>query len=288
MSLWNKLFGSGSKAKPPKNSKEKANQEGKTTDKASPVGMIKIPAGSFMMGSLDVVGAPDEYIADEHPQHEVTLDSFYMDVTEVTQGDYEKLMRVNPSSFKGELNRPVEYVTWFDAVLYCNARSKRDGLDSVYSYTSIDGRAGNGCTELEGLEEDFSRNGYRLPTEAEWEYACRAGTKTHYYWGDGIVGDYCWYKENSKNETHPVGGKKPNAWGLNDMSGNVWEWCNDWYGSYSATSETTNPTGPTSGRYRVLRGGSWHVNFDYLRSAARNYNDTHYRYGNLGFRCVRR
>jgi len=308
MSLWNKLFGSGSKAKPPKNyadinsifgtagykktmicSKGKANQEGTTTDKASPVGMVKIPAGSFMMGRLDVAETDDEFIADELPQHKVTLDSFYMDATEVTQGDYEKLMEVNPSSFKGELNRPVEYVTWFDAVLYCNARSKRDGLDSVYSYTSIDGIASDKCSELEGLEMDFSRNGYRLPTEAEWEYACRAGSTADYYWGNFIDGDYCWYQMNSKNETHPVGGKKPNAWGLYDMSGNVFEWCNDWYDStYYGSGKMTDPTGPATGRYRVLRGGSWDSSVAGLRSADRVIYLPYRRNSGYGFRCVRR
>jgi formylglycine-generating enzyme required for sulfatase activity len=220
-----------------------------------------------------------------------------MDTTEVTQVDYQALMLVNPSYFTGDSLRPVETVTWFDAVLYCNKRSKRDSLDTVYSYTSVTVTPGNGCTALGGLANDFTKNGYRLPTEAEWEYACRAGSTTDYYWGKNYPqttsadtlaiesSAVCFY--NSPTGTQPVATKKPNAWGLYDMSGNVWEWCNDWYGSYSSGSQT-DPTGPSTGTYRVLRGGSWNFNVLDLCSAARFGGAPVNRLNYNGFRCVRR
>jgi len=132
------------------------------------------------------------------------------------------------------------------------------------------------------------RVGKRLPTEAEWEYACRAGSTTEFYWGDTIDGQYVWYKKNDGGKTHPVGQKKPNAWGLYDMVGNVWEWCNDWYGSYK-TGAQTNPQGARSSWYRILRGGASN-NDDYaneLRSTHRNYCDIQFIIENTGFRCVR-
>jgi formylglycine-generating enzyme required for sulfatase activity len=242
-------------------------------------GMVKIPADSFMMGSNEGF---------KKPIHKVTLDAFYMDTTEVTQAEYKELMRVNPSKFKGNSNRPVETITWYDAVLYCNARSKRDGLESVYQYTRVIGKAGNGCKGLENLVIDFNKNGYRLPTEAEWEYACRAGTTTQYYWGDLMDGDYARWFKNSNGTTQPVGTKKPNAWGLYDMSGNVWEWCHDWYNrTYYASSPEKNPPGPNSGVRRVLRGGSWGSGDGcYLLSAGRSNGLPDLRGDGSGFRCV--
>jgi formylglycine-generating enzyme required for sulfatase activity len=146
------------------------------------------------------------------------------------------------------------------------------------------------CTDLINITYDFSKNGYRLPTEAEWEYACRAGNVADYYWGNDTskAGNYAWYYGNSNQTTHPVAAKLPNAFGLYDMSGNVWEWCNDWWDStYSSSSQINNPTGPTNGTYRIRRGGSWPCVARLLRLA--------YRYGKIplnydldvGFRCVR-
>jgi formylglycine-generating enzyme required for sulfatase activity len=211
-----------------------------------------------------------------------------MDATEVTQADYEALMGVNPSDFEGDGERPVEQVTWYDAVLYCNARSKRDGLEPVYQYASIKKGDDGECIGLVKLTIDFSKNGYRLPTEAEWEYACRAGTTTEYYWGDDMDGAYAWC-ENAGGKTQPVGTKKPNAWGLYDMIGNVWEWCHDWYAEdYYAGSRVKNPRGPNKkGVCRVIRGGSWKPNDSHPPCSAGRHcwfpdgceND-------LGLRCV--
>jgi formylglycine-generating enzyme required for sulfatase activity len=209
--------------------------------------MAKIPAGSFMMGSPSGIGSDDE-----RPQHRVTLDGFLMDKTEVTQAEYTKVMGSNPSGFKNCPSCPVEIVNWSEAKSYCE------------------------------------KVGKRLPTEAEWEYACRAGTTTQYYWGNEMDGNYGWFDGNSSNKTHPVGEKKPNAWGLYDMSGNVWEWCSDWYDEgYYKSSPESNPSGASSGRYRVLRGGSWGSNGSYLRSGYRDWDSPDRRAYINGFRCAR-
>jgi formylglycine-generating enzyme required for sulfatase activity len=247
-----------------------------------PHGMAAIPAGSFMMGSI--VGIP---------VRKVTLDAFYIDITEVTQADYEALMGINPSYFKGDSKRPVESVTWYDAILYCNERSKRDGLDPVYQYTNIVKEKGM-CSYLENLTIDFNKNGYRLPTTAEWEYACRAGTTTTYYWGKNNfkISQYAWTAENSSGTTHPVGMKKSNAWGLYDMIGNVLEWCHDYYHLPTSKNPTRNPKGPDSPGYdnsRFLRGGSWARNqiLDPYTSNCSLFTAVPGSYSNArGFRCV--
>jgi formylglycine-generating enzyme required for sulfatase activity len=188
------------------------------------------------MGSADRV---HKTFWEENPIHRVTISAFYIDTTEVTQNEYLLLMKTNPSRFV-QGTHPVENVTWYDAVLFCNARSIRDHKDTVYKYNSILGRNPNGgVTGLEDLSIDMKKNGYRLPTEAEYEYACRAGSTADYYWGMNfpptthadtleIDNNAVWYF-NSPNCTQPVASKKPNIWGLYDMNGNVWEWCNDWY-----------------------------------------------------------
>jgi formylglycine-generating enzyme required for sulfatase activity len=255
--------------------------------------MVFIPGGTFQMGSNT------GYYDNERPVHTVTLSSFWMDTVEVTQGEYSSLMRnAYPDSSKGYSNPEWDYgqgdnypayrANWYDAVLFCNVRSKREGLDTVYSFTSLQGSPGNKC-ELNDVTINLSRDGYRLPTEAEWEYACRAGTLTEYYWGDSINGDYAWYKGNSEESSHPVGEKLPNRWGLYDMSGNVHELVNDWYyRNYDISEPEPNPTGPASGSFRVLRGGGHSSAPYWLRSAYRNGDvlpeSTHYCYG---FRCVR-
>ncbi len=266
--------------------------------------MKYIPGGTFQMGST--TGH-----SDEKPVHTVSVSSFWMDKTEVTQSEYSTLMAStypgfsapfwNSSYGKGS-NYPAYYVNWYDAVLYCNARSKRDGLDTVYSYTSIKDIPGNDC-KLEGLFIDLSKEGFRLPTEAEWEYAARAGTTTEYYWGndsvEATVKQYAWYKKNAlekywttphaeKEGTQPVATKLSNGFGLYDMSGNLWEWCNDWYErAYYASSLESDPVGPSSGWTRVMRGGSWFRNVAYLRLAFRNGNSPNggFYYGS-GFRVV--
>jgi formylglycine-generating enzyme required for sulfatase activity len=215
-----------------------------------------------------------------------------MDTVDVIQSEYQELMNVNPSYFAGNGNNPVDRVTWFDAVLYCNARSKKAGKDSVYSYTSVVGTPGNGCSGLTNITIDFAKNGYRLPTEAEWEYACRAGSSTAYYWSDdtsySTVNKYAWYSGNTDSNM-AVSMKLPNAYHLYDMAGDVWQWCNDYYGTYSADAQT-DPTGPSTNanNYHVLRGGSWAGNVGLLRSANRMYGIQDNQYLNGGFRCVRR
>ncbi len=178
-----------------------------------------IPAGEFMMGSPET----ESNRSDAELQHRVSITKpFYLGVTEVTQEQYQKVMGTNPSQFKGPQN-PVEKVSWADAVEFCGKLSAMPA-------------------------EKTAGHVYRLPTEAEWEYACRSGTTTAYSFGDDAsrLGDYGWFKGNSDSKPHPVGEKKPNAWGLYDMNGNVYEWCQDRYGAYPSGS-ATDPTGVSSG-----------------------------------------
>lgn len=238
----------------------------------SGVEMILVPSGWFIMG--DKQGDVDEV------PHKVYIDSFYMDKHLVTQEEYEKVMGENPSRWKGRKN-PVEQCRWSDAVKYCNARSRLEGLQPCYN--------------LETWECNFDANGYRLPTEAEWEYACRAGTKTSYSFGDNKkkLKNYAWFKGNSGGRPRPVGQKLPNPRGLYDMYGNVWEWCNDFYKvDYYQESEKKNPKGPKTGDTKVLRGGSWNSTADKCRSSYRynenpGYTDICFGYDIYGFRCVR-
>jgi formylglycine-generating enzyme required for sulfatase activity len=237
--------------------------------------MVLIPAGEFRMGS-------DGDKADEAPAHTVRVDAFYMDRYEVTQEQYGQLVLGNPSHFKGAKN-PMEQVSWAAATLYCNERSRAEGLEPCYDEDTV--------------ECNFEAAGYRLPTEAEWEYACRAGgSETDYYYGDEQekLGEYGWFADNSLDTTHPVGEKKPNPWGLYDMHGNVAEWCNDLYGPrYYHDSPQANPRGPEDGEEYVLRGGAWNSPADECRSAYRlgddpGFQDPCFRGDHIGFRCVRR
>jgi len=235
----------------------------------APDGMVRINGGTFTMGSP----ANEEGRDSDEVQHQVTVGSFTMGKYEVTQREYQEVMGTNPSSFKGD-NLPVEMVTWFDAVEYCNKRSQREGLTPAYT--------------INGTNVTWNRNanGYRLPTEAEWEYACRAGTTTAYNTGASINDNTGWYSDNSGATTHPVGQKPANAWGLYDMHGNVWEWCWDWYDDYPSGAQT-DPVGASSGSYRVLRGGCWFIPAQYARSAWRSGNLPNDRGDNLGFRVLR-
>ncbi len=234
--------------------------------------MISIPAGTFQMGDLSGEGNEQE-----RPVHQVTLSAFEMGRTEVTQGQYQLLMGSNPSYFSGSNNLPVEKVEWYDAVRFCNKLSTAHGLLHCYDEVS--------------WECDFSRNGYRLPTEAEWEYACRARTETLYNTGDSTsdLETAGWYSENSDNKTHPVGQKRVNAFGLFDMHGNVVEWCNDWYDEdYYETSPSADPTGSSTSISRVVRGGGWYRTAFGCRSANRGSTSPGYGYYGTGFRVVRR
>jgi formylglycine-generating enzyme required for sulfatase activity len=246
----------------------------------SGVKMVQIPAGYFEMGSRS--GGEDE-----RPVHKVWVDAFVMDQYEVTQAEFEKVGKTadppfsNSSHFQGP-DLPVEQVTWPLAARYCNARSRLDGLKPCYN--EDDGTC------------DFTADGYRLPTEAEWEYACRAGTSGPYSFGDEPrrLGDFAWFVDNSDKRTHPVGQKRPNPWGLYDMHGNVAEWCQDIYDKgYYRSSPEKDPPGPADGKDYVLRGGSWRSAADALRSSSRigeepGFSDACLARDAIGFRCVRR
>jgi formylglycine-generating enzyme required for sulfatase activity len=195
--------------------------------------MVLVKAGTFMRQNCSVTISRD----------------FWLGKYEVTQGEYEGVMGTNPSRFAGETNRPVEKVRHYEALAYCSALSKRETL------------AGR-------LPRDYA---YRLPTEAEWEYACRAGTTNLYSFGDDIAqaDKYAWTLENGDGTTHPVGLKQPNPWGFCDMHGNVWEWTQDWFADYPSVPSLVDPTGPAVGKFKVFRGGSWNHAIEMARSRNR-------------------
>ncbi len=216
--------------------------------------LVRIPAGEFMMGSP----ASEQGRDNDEAQHKVKLTKvFYMGITEVTQQQYEAVMGTNPSKFKGASN-PVEQVSWDDAQVFC------EKLTSLAGYT------------------------VRLPTEAEWEYACRAGSTIRFSFGDSysLLGGYAWYSSNSGERSHAVATRKVNVWGLHDMHGNVWEWCSDWYAESYAFTDNVNPQGPDSGSSRVLRGGSWFNSAQNCRCANRLRITPDYRNNGNGFRVV--
>ena len=203
-----------------------------------------VAGGTFTMGATSEQQNPFD---DEKPTHTVTLSDYYISETEVTQELWAAVMGSNPSRFTGNMQRPVEQVSWEDCQTFIQKLNRLTG-------------------------ENF-----RLPTEAEWEFAARGGrnSRGYQYSGSSNLGDVAWYRDNSSSTTHPVKTKSPNELGIYDMSGNVWEWCQDWFGNYSSSSQT-NPTGPSTGSYRIIRGG--------CRSAKRFGNPPGYRYSNLGLR----
>ena len=241
--------------------------------RASPttgMAFVRIPAGNFTMGAA--TGSTSESLP-----HPVTLTrDFWLGLFEVTQGEYFAVTGQRPSNSTGD-RLPVESVSWNDAVAFANALSTRDSFTPCY-----DG-SGNPVGDM------HTCTGYRLPTEAEWEYATRAGTTTDYSFGSdaGQLELYTWYGSNSGGQTHVVGGKLPNPWGLYDVHGNVWEWVHDWYGAYPSSS-VTDPTGPASAvSGRVIRGGGWDGSAGYLRSADRYGTDPSGHYDFIGFRLAR-
>lgn len=252
--------------------------------------LILINGGTYLMGSPETEMQRET----DEVQHEVTVSDFYIGRYEVTQKEYEEVMGENPSNFEGE-NLPVENVTWYEAIEYCNKLSEKEGLTPVYT---IDG---------ENVSWDRSVNGYRLPTEAEWEYAARAGTTTPFntensisdeeanYYGHypyGIEENY-FTQENLETEpgeyrqtTVEVNSFSPNKWGLYNIHGNVAEWCFDYYGAYDLEN-TDNPSGSTTGTLRVNRGGGWNDYAKHLRCAYRASTTPDQKMSNIGFRVVR-
>ncbi|GHU51103.1 hypothetical protein FACS1894200_10980 [Spirochaetia bacterium] len=247
--------------------------------------MADIPAGTFMMGS------PKDEVdrGSDETQHSVTLSAFTMAKHPVTQAQWQAVMRENPSEFTGDDKRPVETVSWYGAVAFCNALSELAGLSPAYTIDKTS-KDPNNTNERDTVKWTVTLNagatGYRLPTEAQWEYACRAGKTTPFNRGKRITKDKANYGRHY-GETTRVGTFAPNAYGLYDMHGNVWEWCWDWKGDYSSAS-LIDPGGGASGSFRVARGGSWGSNARFLRSAFRGYDTpTSSNSSSSGFRLVR-
>lgn len=240
----------------------------------SQVGMLLLAGGTFSMGSGQ--GLPDE-----SPRHKVTVSPFAIDRYEVTQDQYAALQLPNPAHFKGD-RRPVEQVRWSDAIQFCNERSRHDGLEPCYNDETF------AC--------NFEANGYRLPTEAEWEYAARAGDDGEFpaqSTAPELMRQAC-YAATSGEKTSLAGQHQANAWGIHDLLGNVAEWCHDAYAAdYYTNSPADNPRGPDTGEKRVLRGGSWASSADQCRPVARaaddsGLSDACFARNTYGFRCVRR
>ena len=258
-------------------------------------GFVFVEGGTFSMGSTS--GG-----SDEKPVHNVTLSSFYISDHELTQGEYQAVMGSNPSNFKSspvsgevQVNRPVETVSWYDAIYFCNKYSESVGLTPCYSVngsTSVSSwnYTPHNDNSISGtITCNWTANGYRLPTEAEWEYAAKGGkqSKGDTYSGSNSIDNVAWYTSNSSSKTHEVKKKVANELGLFDMSGNVWEWCWDWSSSSYSSDSVNNPHGASSGSYRVARGGSWYGSATCCRTANRGSLNPYYRYYDLGFRLVR-
>ena len=276
--------------------------------------MVRIPAGTFTMGSP--ITEPDR--EDNETQHSVTLSAFWMGKYEVTQGQYQAVMGTNPSEFitatagENPARRPVEQVSWYDAIVFCNMLSIREGLSPAYSINGNTNPAAWGTVPTNSWDDTWDdvqvvpgSNGYRLPTEAQWEYACRAGTTGPFNFSNGagwgtsqITTDQANFDGTEllyngspmgivRERTIPVGSFAANAWGLYDMHGNVAEWCWDCYGEYPSGTQT-DPTGAASGgyAYRLIRGGSWFSYGEFSRSAFRSLDDPYGGNDGLGFRLV--
>jgi formylglycine-generating enzyme required for sulfatase activity len=247
--LWKVATGDGNSGRP----EPASMQVMRITVMTNSLGMTlaRIPAGEFLMGSSSY--------SRETTVHQVRLGAdFWIGRNEVTQDEYRQVMGISPTGFQGDA-RPVEQVSWEDAAEFCRRLGARE------------------------------QKTYRLPTEAEWEYTCRAGSRAAFCYGDDDtrLGEFAWYDASAGAKTHPVGSRKPNAWGIYDMHGNVWEWCQDWDGDdFYSTGPGTDPKGPSTGEYRVLRGGCWYNRPVFCRSARRDSNRPDYRDDGIGFRVV--
>ena len=234
------------------------------------IDLVDVPAGSFRMGN-QTTGDQNE-----RPVHAVTLSGFRMSRTEITRLQYQSAGFSLPGKATVADDHPVTNVSWYDAIRFCNALSAKEGLSPVYA---IKGKT---------VSADFSQPGYRLPTEAEWEYAARAAGREQFnYSGSDKASDVSWYDENSGRTIQAVARKAPNGLGLFDLSGNVWEWCQDYLLAYSSKTQT-DPTGPVSGKFRIIRGGSFMFNDSSSRCGFRRANDPAGVAADIGFRVVRR
>jgi formylglycine-generating enzyme required for sulfatase activity len=254
------------------------------------LGMKYLPADTFTMGQAGLNNSVDQApLGQAYPVHKVTLSAFYIDSTEVTQADYENIMKVDPTFNTGHPAYAVDGTTWYDAQLYCNARSKKEGLDTVYTFTAISGTPGKATSNLANYSIHYDRIGYRLPSEAEWEYASYGGTRSNGYWGNAPESLYIWAGNNAGGHTNEVAKKLPNAYKLYDMAGNVWEWTSTFTAQYTGDSEI-DPDGPVSGTSGVqLRGAAWHESFGDVQfySACRHTEaGLGNSYNNVGFRVV--
>jgi formylglycine-generating enzyme required for sulfatase activity len=241
--------------------------------------MMPVEGGTFSMGAT--------YQGWAIPPHDVTLSSFSMSKTEVTQALYKEVMGINNSVYQGDDSRPVEYVSWYDAVIFCNRLSLRDGLSPAYEISNISySQWGHAVADV---VMDMSKNGYRLPTEAEWEFAARGGISSHgySYSGSNSLVEAGWTYYSHSETTMSVGTKIPNELGIHDMTGNVFEWCWDWFGMYSGQNEV-NPTGPTApSGVKIIRGGSFSEGDSSTLVAFRSYSEPQEGYRETGFRVAR-
>jgi len=281
ISLFTSCGKPGMNSQPATTSDSASSQNSSPTEvvSASGIEMVALPGGEFMMGS-------DKGNADEAPLHKVKVSAFLMDKFEVTHEMFVKVQLPDPSRWQDNPKKPVERVRWRDAKQYCNERSLLEKLKPCYNEKTPD------------FDCDYNASGYRLPTEAEWEYACRAGSDGSYDFGQvDKLRQFAWFADNASEKTHPIGEKKPNRWGIFDLYGNVSEWCEDVYSpTYYKESPAVDPVGPPNpGKdvKRVMRGGSWKASAEMCRSTVRQGertgdSDACFFTDYCGFRCVRR
>ncbi len=256
--------------------------------------MVYVKGGTFQMGTSE-----SEY---SQPIHSATVASFYIGKHHITQKEWQAVMEGNkneistePYTRRDNPQAPIVKVSWYDAIVFCNRKSIQEGLKPCYEksgegnpdYWGVP-KSGNNDVNWDAIKCNWSANGYRLPSEAEWEYAARGGnqSKGFRFSGSNNLNDVGWYEDNSDDEIHDAGAKAANELGIYDMTGNAWEWCWDWYDSYSSNAET-NPYGANDGTRRVGRGGSWDDEEDYCHVAYRLYANPGRSYGDLGFRVAR-